>query len=308
MAAIPGGRTRRTYGTAFWDGTSWRANIGGNLVTCRWMDPVQPVQGGCLVVDITTDERGQATALVVGSYADQPRPSTGSVLIPGVSEILFTGEDGTTYTTDRFIGTYAIGDPVYISWDGASPTIVGKIPAVKVTPKANTPKPPGGGDIAGTKRTPATRSDTFDPANGWGDWGSAALGGEDVYAGPQSGHTLTGAWFYGLGNTILAGRTIDEVRFRLPGRLDVGEPGAVTVHLYAHTRSSIPGGALTAAAGPFDVTVSDDGKPSWVVLPTSFYSILAAGGGIFITADAYVGFRGRLQDTNSGKLESDWTR
>jgi hypothetical protein len=197
---------------------------------------------------------------------------------------------------------------VYLDWDSPNPTVNGVAPGVTLPPKENIPKPPGGGDVAGTKRTPATRSDTYDPATGWSVWGSANIGGEDIYAGPQAGHNLTGAWFYGVGNTILTGRTIKEARFRIPGRLDVGDPGPVTVHLYAHARSSIPGGALPAAAGPFDVTVSDDGNPQWVVLPDDFEPILVAGGGIFITSSAYVGFRGRLHDPDSGKLESDWTR
>jgi len=72
MAEIPGGSTRRVYGTAHWDGDSWRANVGGNLLSCRWLDFVA-VQGGPIAVDIITDERGQSSALVLGTYSDQPR-------------------------------------------------------------------------------------------------------------------------------------------------------------------------------------------------------------------------------------------
>jgi hypothetical protein len=306
MAAIPGGNTRRTYGTAFWDGSKWSANVGGNLLTCRWLDPIQPVQGGNLVIDITTDERGQSTALVIGGYADQPRPSTGTVLTVGVSQIVFTGEDATTYSTDRFIGTYTVGDLIYLTWDAAKPTIIGKIPAITVTPPANTPVPAGGGGaITGTHRTPATKSDTYG-VGGWGRWSTSQYGGEDVYSGTYGGYTVTGSWFYGLGNTVLAGRTIAAARFRLPQRLNVGASGSATVHLYAHTSSNEPGGDVNRTVGPFDVSVAQNAPPQWVTLPSTFYSALTAGGGISLAGDPYVGFQSRLKDPDSGKLELDW--
>ena len=306
LAQIPGGNTRRTYGTAFWDGSQWFAEVGGNLLTCRWLDPIQPLQGGKLVVDISTDERGQSTALVIGGYTDQPRPSTGTILTVGVSEIVFTGEDATVYTTDRFIGSYVIGDLIYITWDAAKPTIIGKIPTITITPPANTPLPPGGGDITGTQRTPANASDTWG-VGGWGRWATSTNGGEDLYSGSWGGYTLTGSWFYGPANTILAGKTITAARFRIPQRLNVGGSGSATVHLYAHDSQSRPGGDVTRVVGPFDVTRAQAEGAAWVTLPSSFHAVLVAGGGISIAGDPYVGFQGRLKDPESGKTEIDWT-
>lgn len=498
MAAIPGGNTRRTYGTAFWDGAAWFANVGGNLLTCRWLDPIQPVQGGNLVVDITTDERGQSTALVVGAYSDRPRPSTGTILTM-TPDVVIAGAFGGSVIAARIVGTYAIGDNVQLIWDSSRPTVISLAPSVVLPPTANTPKKPDGGDITGTLRTPATRADTFGPG-GWGQsvaserrnvvnnprastgltgfqagsgtlsritsggppssatfarttttsavasvdvrstgvglnlvtpgkvyylygqsrgsvagnvrlfvqWYDAAgaqlstvstagtnntanvwepytyvtpaapatavraqiifrltatlasgatfdttsvmlsdapgayfdgdtadtlgtstatgrawvgtahaspstetiaafggggwSGGEDVYTGA----TLAGAWFYGVGNTMLAGKTIKEVRFRFPQRLGVGDTGTATVHLYAHTSSNRPVGDVTRTVGPFDVSVAQNAPPQWVTLPTTFHADLLAGGGISISGDPYIGFRGRLKDPDSGKLEIEW--
>lgn len=307
MAAIPGGNTRRTFGTAFWDGSKWFAEVGGNLLTCRWLDPIQPLQGGNIVVDITTDERGQSSALVIGGYTDQPRPSTGAVLAVGVSEIVVAAEDGITYTTDRFIGSYAIDDLIYITWDAAKPTIIGKIPTITVTPPANTPKAPGGGDITGTHRTAAIKSDTYG-VGGWGRWATSQRGGEDVYTGNYGAGPLSGSWFYGAGNTVLAGRTVLAARFRIPGRLRVGSYNSpATIHLYAHTSQNQPGGDVNRTVGPFDVSVAPGAPPQWVTLPSSFHAVLVAGGGISITGDPYAGFASRLKDPDSGKTEFDWS-
>lgn len=495
IAAIPGGNTRRTYGTAFWDGSSWFAEVGGNLITCRWREGFTAVQGQKIIVDITTDERGQGAAYVVGGYTDQPRPSTGTILTM-TPDVVVSGAFGGSVVAGRVIGSYAIGDNVYLDWGAPNPTVTGPATALVVPRKTNTPKSPGGGDIAGTKRTPATASDTYG-AGGWGraalnerrnvvnnpklsvnatgwtagngtltrvttggpvgfpafarttvsgtptyidvngqgsglnlvtpgkvyylagqvrgsvagtirlyvqfidsagstlatsssaaiantanSWASYALttspaptgairvriiyrltatmvsgatvdgtatimadaqgpyfDGDTVPAGTSNtstsrawigaanasqsvetvsatgaagsedvsaGGSIAGAWFYGVGNKILTGRTIKEARFRIPARLNLDDPTATVVHLYAHPSGAVPAGALAASAGPFDVTVPGDGSRLWVVLPSTFHAPLIAGGGIYATADSYARFRGRLDDPNSGKLEIDW--
>jgi hypothetical protein len=254
MAAIPGGNTRRTYGTAFFDGSLWFANVGGNLLTCRWLDTIEPVQGAPIVVDIATDERGQSSALVLGAYADQPLT-----------------------------------------------------PAAPIPP-ANIPTPAGGGSpITGTHRTAAIKSDTYG-VGGWGRWATSQRGGEDVYTGSYGGYTMSGSWFYGAGNTKLAGKTIKAARFRLPGRLRVGNYNApATIHIYAHTSKNQPGGDVTRTVGPFNVTVEANSPPKWVTLPSTFHAVLAAGGGISIIGDPYAGFTSRLKDPDSGKTELDWS-
>ena len=322
MEAMPDGSTRRAYGTAHWDGSQWWANINGNLIGARWMDPIQPLQGGQIVVDISREGRGLYSALVLGGYTDQPRPSTGVILAFGVLEIVISGEDGVTYTTKRYLGPlsdYTIADNVYITWDAATPTILGLVNEMTITPPANTPLPPGGGDITGTQKTPATASDTWWGPGGWGSYATSRFGGEDIYSGSYYSGATTGAWFYGPANTVLAGKTIKQARFRIPARLNAGSYNSdATVHLYAHTSQSRPGGDVTRTVGPFDVTVparytpaghtfTAGLSPGWVVLPDSFHAVLIAGGGISISGDPYVGFQSRLKDPESGKLEMDWS-
>jgi len=309
MAAIPSGNTRRTYGTAYFDGERWFANVGGNMLDARWLDPIQPQQNGKIVVDITNDGVGQSTALVLGGYTDQPRPSTGIVnaVIPaGVStQLEFVGEDGVTYTTDRFVGSYSPGDPVYLTWDAGVPTILGVIGALAVVPESPPPleaTPTFSGEVTAV----ATASDTFG-VGGWGRWASSQRGGEDVYTGTWGGYTLTGAWFYGAPNPVLAGKTITRIRFKLPARLSVGASGSATVHLYAHTSGSRPGGDVTRTVGPFDYTVPQGFGGGYIDLPLSFAPVLAAGGGISISGNPYAGFKSRLADPEAGKLILNWS-
>jgi len=133
------------------------------------------------------------------------------------------------------------------------------------------------------------------------------MGGEQVYSGTWSGSTVSGAWFYGATFTNLGSKTITEIRFRLPKRLDIGGSGSATVHLYAHTSKYQPGGDVNRTVGPFDATVTQEQGAHWITLPLSFAPVLKAGGGISITGDPYVGFDGRLQDPQSGRIEMDWT-
>lgn len=307
MAAIPGGSTRRTYGTAYWDGTKWFANVGGSLLDARWLDPIQPIQNGNLVIDLTDDGRGQSTALVVGGYTDQPRPSTGVVLTPGATEIVFTGADAEVYTTDRFIGTYIAGDPVYITWDAAKPTVIGKVAAISVPP-ALAPPDSAVGATSGQTTLIATASDTFG-VGGWGRWATSRNGGEDVYTGTLGAYTLTGAWFYGAPKPELAGKTITRVRFRVPARLpQVGDyNNTVVVHFYAHNSGSRPGGDVSRIVGPHDANITAGWSGDYIDLPLTFAAALQAGGGISIAGNPYTGFASRLDDAQSGKILMDWT-
>lgn len=305
LAAIPAGSTRREYGTAYFSGSKWYANIRGSLLTARWDNQMQPLQGMAIAVDLTKDEAGQSTALVICGYLDQPRPSTGTVLTVGVTEIVFTGEDGTTYTTDRFIGSYSFGDLIFIDWSAGLPTIIGVIPTITVTPPTPPPPPPPVTHTGSTTLI-ASASDTWG-VGGWGRWATSQAGGEDIYTGTWGGYTLTGAWFYGTPKPELAGKTITRVQFRFPQRLSVGASGAATIHLYAHTSQSRPGGDVSRTVGPFDVSIPQGSPPKWVDLPTSFGAVLAAGGGISIAGNPYAGFASRLDDAESGKILIDWS-
>ena len=309
MAAMGGDGTRRYFGTAYWDGSKWWARLGDNLLDARWMDPVQPVQNGKIVVDISNEGKGQSSALVVGTYTSQPRPATGtaqSVIPAGVStQIVFTGDDGLSYATDRFVGTYSPGDPVSLSWASGVPTIVGKIGAAAAVPEAAPPPKPAPVKSGETRLTP-TASDTYG-AGGWGKWFSSQRGGQDVFTGTSAGQTLTGAWFYGAPRPELAGKTIDRILFKVPPRLDVGAGGDVVVHFYAHTSGSRPGGDVSRVSGPFDVTIPAGYDGGYTDLTTAFGPTIAAGGGISIAGGTYMGFKSRLKNPSFGELIVSWS-
>lgn len=312
LAAIPPGGTNREYGTAYFDGTEWWANVRGGLLMARWVRTVQPVQGGKIIVDITSDGKGLGGALVIGEYDDQPAPSTGSVLAVGLDEIVFTGDDGGNYTTKNFLGPisdYAPGSPVKLSWASNHPTILGVIAAVN-TPPAEPPAPP---PVAipviqeGRETLISTATDTYG-VGGWGRWAGSTNGGEQIYTGSWAGQTLTGTWFYGAPRPALQGKTITRVQFRVPDRLEVGNNNsAVTMHVYAHTSQYRPGGDVGRSLGPFDVVLAAHQDPAWIDLPTAFGPVIAAGGGISIAGDPYLGLNGRRNDPESGKLLMDWT-
>lgn len=313
LAAMPAGSTVRKFGTAYHDGSRWFAVIDGNPIDARWLDPIQPLQGGNIVVDITSEGRGLASALVVGGYTDQPRPSTGtaSEVIPAgvATQIVFVGSDGVTYTTDRFIGSYSPGDPIYLMWDAGVPTVIGKVQALATPPPAPPPPPPPV-VASGTEVLTATASDTF----GVGGWGRWAGGGEKVYSGSYGGYSLTGSFFYGAPRPALQGKTITAVRFRIPQRLNVGSYNSpATVHLYAHSSQARPAGDVVRVAGPFDISVVAGQQPSWVNITSThpafsgIAAALAAGGGISFAGDPYTGWTSRLTDPLAGQLELDWS-
>lgn len=318
MAQIPGSGPSVRFGSARWTGSQWMIEDNGNLLDAFWLDPIQPLQGGQLAYLLVGDDYGQSTALVLGGYTKQPRPSTGSILAVGVVDIVVAGEDGVTYTTSRYLGAatdYAVNDNVYITWDAAQPTILGKVSEITVTPPP--PDQPPASASSGTAHLIATATDTWS-SNGWGTWAGSTNGREKVYSGTQSGYTVTGAWFYGPWGKSLAGLTITEARFRVPARLPgVGTSGAVTINLYAHTSESRPGGDVNRVAGPFAVnlpagydpnvhTLNPALPPGWVVLPSSFHAVLQSGGGISIAGGGYVGLNGRLDDGASGQTDVDW--
>lgn len=310
MGAIPGGSTRRVYGNAFHDGSRWWVNVGGNLLDARWCAGVRPQQGLNVVVDITNDGQGQSTALVIDAYVDQPRPGTGTVqdILPAgpAIEIVFLADDGVTYQTDQFIGTFNLGDPVYLNWDADKPTIMGKIGALAAPPTPTPPPPAPTAAASGEVSLIATASDTWG-VGGWGRWASSQYGGEDVYTGTWGGYTLTGAWFYGAPKPELQGKTITRIQFRLPNRMNVGASGSAMIHIYAHTSGSRTGSDVSRVAGPFDVSIPQGSGPSWHDLPLSFAAALAGGGGISIAGDPYAAFNSRLDDPESGKLLITWS-
>ena len=334
LAAIPDGGGRLVYGTAYWDGAQWWANVGGNNLGARWLDPIVPAQGDKIAVMLSSDGAGQSNAIVLGGYTDQPRPSDGEVLTVSETEIVVTGAFGGTFTTDRFINpyipgaflegpvplgayrlqepprlTYAPGDPVHLSWDASIPTILGII-GIPVTapPPIDPPMPPASKPQTGTAKAPATRSNTWHPAYGWGAYAGSQNGGQQLYSGTWYGSTVTSAWFYGDSFTGLGNKTIAAIRFRLPKRLNVGASGNATIHLYLHTSKTQPGGDVARTLGPFNVAVTHEQGARFINLPLSWAAILKSGGGISLAGEPYVGYTGRIQDPESGRIEMDWTQ
>jgi len=310
-AQIPGGGLGLEFGTAYWNGTAWfvRTTVG-NLISARWLDPIQPMQDGPLVYVVIKDDYGLASALVLGGYTERPRPSTGTVqdVIPAgvATQIVIEGDDEQTYITDRFIGSYAIADQVYLTWDAAKPTIIGKVPSVAVIPPT-TQTVPAAAVMPGSTTLVATASDTYWAPGGWGSW---AARGEKVYTGTQSGQTVIGAWFYGAPRPELAGKTINRIRFYLPARLPgVGNyNSSAAVNIYAHTSGSRPGGDVSRVAGPLTITIPPGFGGVWVDLdPAVFGPALVAGGGISIAGGPYVGFVSRLDNPEAGKTIIDWS-
>lgn len=308
---IPGDGLRLEFGTAYWDGEEWFVRTtAGNLIKARWLDPIQPMQDGPVVYAVTKDDYGLSAAFVLGGYTERPRPSTGTVtevLAAGPSpRIVFTGQDGISYTSERFIGSYNLGDIVLLDWAAGQPSIIGTVPSVTVIPPAALPVSEAA-VMPGTTTLETTASDTYWAPGGWGSW---AAQGEKVYTGTQGGQTVIGAWFYGAARPELAGKTINRVRFYLPARLlGVGAYNdPVTVHIYAHTSGARPSGDVARVAGPHDVTIPPGFAGVFVDLdPAVFGPHLAAGGGISIAGNPYVGFISRLENPEAGKIIIDWS-
>ena len=307
LAAIPAGGTNRHFGTAYFDGETWWANVGGNNLGARWLDPIVPVQGEKIAVDITTDGTGQSSALVIGSYTDQPRPGAGTVLTAGTTELVVTGAFGGNFLTDRFIGSYSPGDPVVLLWDSSTPVVVGKLGIPTQAPEGIAPPmPPGGETTSGTVKARAIKTNTWVDGFGWGNFAGSQNGGEQVYSGNDYG-TTTGAMFYGNAFNAAAGKTVTEIRLRIPKRLNVGTSGSAQIHVYVHNSRNQPSGNVNRISGPYNFTVKQAEGAHWVVLPLAAAAGLVAGGGLAIYGNPYVGFNGRLKDIEAWRIEMDWT-
>lgn len=246
--------------------------------------------------------------LVLGRVGG-PLPVEGTVTAaPAGSDTITVDAAGTEYVV-TFLDSYVptVGDRVGLLWQGAQGRVLGKVgvtPSVEIAPPATAPPP--GAATTGTLPVIATDSATYSG----GLYGWNARYGQNVYQGdgsPWGGPpTNAGAWFYGAGASQLAGSTVTGVQFRLPARNTAGASGTGTVHLYLHTSPTRPGGDVTRVDGPFDVSSAAAG--SYVTLPTGWGGVLVAGGGISITGNPYMGFRGRGEDPASGQLSLTWQR
>lgn len=287
-------------------------NVNGNILPVRWADPVVVTPGDAVLVELSSGPTGQGQAFVKCRLSSAPRPAQAKVKSssPGASTIVVTGSDGGDYTA-LFVSSYtpAAGDSVVLSWSATLPTVLGKVGTVPTNGSTS----PGGGVApppvttgSGTSGYVASDSATWNGSFGWDSW---AGGSGNVYQGSYGGPQLYGAWFYAGSPGELAGRTLTRIQFRLGPRRTVGNYNApTTVHFYAHTNPTRPGGDVTRTAGPFDVTIAPGWAGGTIDLPLAFAPALQAGGGIAITGDPYAGFLGRNSAPDSGALTIDWTR
>ena len=286
--------------------------IGGVPQHATWPSGVYAALGESVLVAQIVKPDAPAQNVVIGRVGvDGPREGTVTT-VPGGSDTITVTAAGTDYTATFLVGyTPVVGDRVRMFWQGRDVTILGQ---VGVTPESGTidsgidaPPPP---KSSGTFNAPAADSATIWAPGGWDSW---AKGGGHVHQGTWAGSTVTGAWFYGNSMAELAGATITRIRFRVPGRLTRGDyNSAGNIHLYAHTSPARPGGDVTRVAGPHDVSIPAGWAPGpddgWVDVPLSFAPTLIAGGGISISGDPYMGFRGKPSDPASGQLRIDWSR
>lgn len=286
--------------------------VGGLSQPAAWPSGIYAAPGEPVFVGQIVKGDAPAQNVVLGRVGqDGPREGTVTT-VPGGSDTITITANGTAYTATFLTGyTPTVGDRVRLLWQGPNVTVIGK---VGVTPSSGTidagtatPPPPKSSD---TFNAPATDSATLYGPGGWDSW---AGGGGNIHQGSWNGSTVTGAWFYGNTMAELSGATITRVRFRVPGRRSIGAyNSAGTLHLYAHTSPSRPGGDVTRVSGPADVSIPAGWAPlpadGWVDLPTSFASTLISGGGISISGDPYMGFIGKPSDPASGQLRLDWYR
>lgn len=303
-------RTVTTYqGTMVKVAGVLQVNVNGKIIPARYADPLVLADGDPVLVEISYSRAGQGTAFVRCRLTDKPRPGQGTVLtVPASSPtITVTGSDGLVYTA-TFVASYTpvVGDPVILSWNAATPSVVGKITTTAAPPPPPPPvQPPPTAPTVGSTPYPAAASDTYWPAGGWGSW---AGGGSHVYQGSYGSGQVYGAWFYAGSTAQLAGKNITRIRLKLGSRRATGASSSpVTVHVYAHTSANKPGGDVSRTVGPYDITAQPGQGITEYDLPLSFAAVLLAGGGISIAGDPYAGFTGRNSQPESGLLTLDWS-
>lgn len=319
MGTIPTGGVARQSGTMVLEDGQLAVNVWGNVIPARYADPLYLVEGDPVLVDITSRGYGQSEAVVVCKLTARPRPATGVIqAVPVGSLVDVLADDGLTYQAE-FIGSYAVGNYVYLNWAAGTPTVVGKkgetkppvvvVPPSQSAPVVRPPEPPAPRKTTGTTSAPAIWSGTHSTAlrTTWDGW---AGGRENLFQGTYGGNTMTGAWFYGSQLRALDdGRKITRVRFRVPSRRSVGNYNSTAyVHLYTHTSSRRPGGNVTLDDGPMNYARGPGQRANFEELPLSVVPRLLAGGGIAMRGDPYVSLLGRVGDRESGLLLIDWEK
>lgn len=285
--------------------------IGGVLQPAAWPDNVYAAPGEPIIVAQIVKKDAPAQNVVVSRVgASGPREATVTAAPGGSDTITVTAASVDYLATFLTSYTPTVGDRVRLLWQGRDATVVGKVGV--------TPAPPAGPVLGSAPPPPPVSSGTFDrAATDSATWSSGygwnAYYGQNLYQGDGSGYGAAavnnGAWFYGGAFAELSGATIHRVQLRLPARKAAGDyNSAGTIHIYAHTSPTRPGGDVTRTAGPFDISIPAGFGGGLIDVPTSTAPILIAGGGFSITGSPYMGFRGKAEDPASGQALIDWSR
>lgn len=291
-----------------------KVKVGGLSQPAAWPSGIYAAPGEPIFVGELIRPDAPAQYVVLGRVgADGPREGTVTT-VPGGSDTITVTADSVAYTA-TFLTSYTptVGDRVRLLWQGRDVTVLGKVGVTAPPPLAQSGAimvPPPAAS-RGTFNAPAFDSATWVASNG--AWDAHARGGGHVYQGTINGISTHGAWFYGNSMAELAGATITRIMFRVPARRSVGSyNSAGTLHLYAHTSPSRPGGDVNRVAGPTNRVIAAGWNPGpddgWVDLDLSFAPTLISGGGISISGDPYMGFLGKPSDPASGQLRIDWSR
>lgn len=286
-------------------GTGFAVNIEGSSPPVAWPAGYIPTAGDAVQVLLV-----DGSAVVLGpSITTGQRPLTGTVQGAASSgTVPVTTAAGLMQC--RYVGTApTIGSLVRLDWQSTSPWIWPSTAAV-VPPPAGTPDPGGTAPAPPPVQTTGTLTVAALDSGSWQVGGTWASAGTNILQHRYgSNRENRGAWFYGNGAAQLAGATITGARLRLGARLHIGSyNAALALHLYRHTTSSRPGGDVTRAAGPHDITLAPDAPAQWVDIPAAWGQDLIAGGGIATLGSPYVGVSGVGSDPASGQLQLDWRR
>ena len=299
------------FGDIVLAGTSLTLSVDGLVQSARWVQGYVPALGDAVAFVVTRDQEGQSSNLVLGKVAATSSPVLPDealvTSVPASSATITVAIDGTSYTA-KFVGTApAVGDRVLLEHRRGMVYVVGKVgttaaPAPPEPPPAP-PAPPPTGPTSGTATFGATDSATARVGSGWN-----SPSGQTVIQGSYGGVTYAGSWFYGTAPSSLGGRTIAGARVYLAARRRMGSYNdPVTIHLYAHTSTSRPGGDVSRVVGPHNVTLPPGWGGGWVDIPVSLAAQVVAGGGLGIAGNPYAGLDGRGDNPQSGAVQIDWT-
>lgn len=280
---------------------------GARLGTPVWAGDYTPVEGDPVMALVQN-----GLAYILGPASTVARPETGTVTAAAAGGRVAVLAGGVTYSA-RYIGTApSVAASVHLMWGGSSPTVLGLANATTTgSADAGTDPSAPPATTSGTLPVPAIDSGSWRSVDGWGTGTSRPVSTKAVLQYTYTGsNAYSGAWFYGVRASQLAGATIGAIRIYLPGRLTLGSyNSSLAAHLYLHTSSGKPAGDVSRTAGPSDQTLG--GVPytaGWVTLPLAWAATLIAGGGVGIYGTPYLGMNGIDADPASGSLSIDWTR